>query len=62
MQPLRRAIREAFLHQMTAVNGGAVPKDAYATRHLTPQVFEQCHDVCSIQGAVLAVKGPLAFG
>jgi hypothetical protein len=62
MQPLRRAIREEFLNQMTAVNGGAIPNDEYSTRHLAQQVFEKCHDVCRIQRAVLAMEVQLAFG
>jgi hypothetical protein len=39
VQPLRRAVRQKLLNEVTAVNRGAVPDHHHATRHFASQML-----------------------
>jgi hypothetical protein len=61
LEPLSRAIREAFLDAMTAVHRRPIPEEPQAAGHLAPQVLQQGDHITGIDGLGLAMKIPLAL-
>jgi hypothetical protein len=66
VNPLRGAIRQERLDDMTAVNGGAIPggaipNDDHAAGHLAQQVLEKCDNALRMEGTLLAVEKHLAL-
>ena len=55
----RRAMAQALLDAMTAVDRRAIPDQHHPAGHLPPQGLENHDDVGSIDGAGLAVAVPL---
>jgi hypothetical protein len=60
-QPLGRPMRQEVLDEVPAMNGGAIPNDDQAARHFAPQVFQEGHHLCRVDGALLSVEVQLAL-
>lgn len=62
MEPLRRAIGQERLDDVTAMNRGPIPDEHQAAGHLPQHMFQECHHVLRGDGTVLTVKIQFALG